>query len=226
MVKARRYAIVCANTKFGGTIWLDLPGTREGRYSTREAFEQMVSQPYFERATLLPALLQHAQSRWEIVDLYELMFIGDNVAGDARRDLPQNDTETFRMSLNHSLGLANDERLTVAGLAAFGAFTLHYHAEAISKLVLPQLSLPDAVYLAESLVLAESFVLRFSDVGSSIDTEELTALERQVCELSARLWQEWPEGKDFGMLLREHKPTYAEQRLRNTLAPAGEVVAA
>jgi len=149
--------------------------------------------------------------------LYRVDKVGNKHAKKFRvRKIYPPERPTTTATDTHPTLLAPLTEHTLAEVTAFAAYTLHWFAPAISRWVLPTLSLKDAAHLAEALVIVERLTGMFSGEsgGKSCDVGNLTALERQACQLTARLWREWPKDLDSGSLLSSAnpKPSYLERR--------------
>lgn len=204
-------------------LTLNLPGLASGNNIGRELFKGMIGDLHWHADTIRAELLPQIGSAWELVELEELLAIAADTVGDDSMDLPKDSKESVWWSIRESTSLMFRSRWTLRETMVFGAFVLHWHAAAISKLVLPKLKHTDAVQLAQSLVIAEHVVMRESTTPKAVNVGTVatpTKLQEQAWTLMARLWQEWPRDKKFCALLDSEKDDLVGQRVG--LAPASE----
>jgi len=208
---------------------LNLPGLAGGHNTGRQLLEAMIGDLHWHAAAIRAGLLPQIGSAWELVELEELLAIGGDIVGDHSIELPKDSTQPVQWSIRESWSVVFRSHWTLRETMVFGAFVLHWHARAISDLVLPTLKLTDAVQLAQSLVIAEQVVdwasKRADDMSECGTVAKPTKLQEQAWTLAARLWMEWPRDKKFGELLDCEEVDSVRQRVGTALA-AGPKVAA
>lgn len=195
---------------------INLPGLGGRKYSHPNALFYLGAAVHHHAEEILAALVPAAGSAWELVELEELLVLCDGLCGDSGETLiPADVRQPAAVYMRRRTGLLTKPKITGSELIVFVAFTLHYHADAISRLVIPKLQIAEAVELAEALMVAEKLVWLIADLSDKhLGTfEKPTELQALVWKLTARLWQEWPRNLSFDRVLQTTpaEPSYLER---------------
>jgi len=201
---ARRLEV--AYNKLPTELQVNLPGLGLATWSHGALLERMAAAIHYGAGEPMRSLvLCRCGSTWETVELAEVLCVAEELLEkDASKD-----ERGLRFSLNESQGLSSHRWVNGSALLVHFAFVVMQHAETISREVLPRMShLPDAAWLAEALVIAETVVNKAGVAVDAGTVAQPTALQRQAWAFAARLWLEWPVDKGFGQL-REATPRAA-----------------
>ncbi len=191
MVQARCELGGVTLERLGRDSYLNLPGLSRAPLSMKQLFKLMAI-PLYQADDLVRAeLAPRMESAWALVELEEMLLVACGV-GERWTIFSADDGTVEKFYTRDRCGVLDEIKPSVMGLTVFTAFTLHYHARAVSEHVLPLLDLPAAASLADALVIAERIVWTLTDYVDLCGTpEKPTALQAQAWEHTARMWRDW-----------------------------------